>query len=105
MARFMKLGKFAHGELNVVHRDHGGFTNRITHSKYFSAYTKPMQKRNVTCRQEENDIRKGVWRIDVGASQGFNNFKNAEKIKKITQPQVLEILNDNEFNILTSQTF
>ena len=44
MARFMKLGKFAHGELNVVHRDHGGFTNRITHSKYFSAYTKLMQK-------------------------------------------------------------
>ena len=64
------------------------------------AFTKNQLGINVTCRQEENDIRKGVWRIDVGASQGFNNFKNAEKIKKITQPQVLEILNDNTFKVL-----
>ena len=55
---------------------------------------------NVTCRYNDKEINKGVWRIDVGSSLGFENFKN-KKIKKNTKPQVLEILNDNEFNILS----
>ena len=55
---------------------------------------------NVTCRYNDKEINKGVWRIDVGSSLGFENFKN-KKIKKNTKPQVLEILNDNKFNILS----
>lgn len=54
---------------------------------------------NVTCRDEKEGINRGVWRVDVGASLGFDNFKN-KKIKPLTKPQVLEILNDNEFNVL-----
>ena len=55
---------------------------------------------NVTCRDEVDGINKGIWRIDVGSSSGFNNFKN-KKDKEISKPQVLEILNDNEFNVLS----
>ena len=54
---------------------------------------------NVTCRDDKTDVKKGVWRVDVGASLGFDNFKN-NKLRKLTKPQVLEILNDNEFNVL-----
>jgi len=63
-------------------------------------FTKNKTGINVTCRYEDKDIKKGVWRIDVGSSLGFENFKN-KKIKKNTKPQVLEILNDNEFKILS----
>ena len=63
-------------------------------------FTKNNSGINVTCRYEDKEINKGVWRIDVGSSLGFENFKN-KKIKKNTKPQVLEILNDNEFNILS----
>ena len=63
-------------------------------------FTKNNSGINVTCRYEDKEIKKGVWRIDVGSSLGFENFKN-KKIKKNTKPQVLEILNDNEFNILS----
>lgn len=55
---------------------------------------------NVTCRDETDGVNKGVWRVDVGASQGFDNFKS-KKVKPLTKPQVLEILNDNEFNVLS----
>ena len=54
---------------------------------------------NVTCRDDKTNVKKGVWRVDVGASLGFDNFKN-NKIRKLTNPQVLEIINDNEFNVL-----
>lgn len=55
---------------------------------------------NVTCRDVKDGLNMGVWRVDVGASLGFDNFKN-KKIKPLTKPQVLEILNDNEFNVLS----
>ncbi len=55
---------------------------------------------NVTCRDESDGINKGVWRVDVGASLGFDNFKS-KKVRQFTKPQVLEILNDNEFNVLS----
>jgi hypothetical protein len=54
---------------------------------------------NVTCRDEKSGVSKGVWRVDVGASLGFDNFKN-NKIRKFSKAQVLEILNDNEFKVL-----
>jgi hypothetical protein len=63
------------------------------------AFTKEKNGINVTCRDESKGVKKGVWRVDVGASLGFDNFKN-DKLRKITKPQVLEILNDNEFNVL-----
>ena len=63
-------------------------------------FTKNNSGINVTCRYNDKEINKGVWRIDVGSSLGFENFKN-KKIKKNTKPQVLEILNDNEFKILS----
>lgn len=63
-------------------------------------FTKNKTGINVTCRYEDKKIKKGVWRIDVGSSLGFENFKN-KKIKKNTKPQVLEILNDNEFKVLS----
>ena len=55
---------------------------------------------NVTCRDYIDGKNKGVWRIDVGSSSGFNNFKDNE-ISKLSKPQVLEILNDNKFNVLS----
>ena len=55
---------------------------------------------NVTCREEKEGVNKGVWRVDVGASLGFDNFKN-KKVKELTKPQVLEILDDNRFNVLS----
>lgn len=63
-------------------------------------FTKEKSGINVTCREEKDGISKGVWRIDVGSSLGFDNFKN-KKLRQITKPQVLEILNDKEFNILS----
>ena len=41
-----------------------------------------------------------IWRIDVGSSSGFDNYKN-EQTKELSKPQVLEIIDDNEFNILS----
>lgn len=55
---------------------------------------------NVTCRDGKDGVNKGVWRVDVGSSLGFENFKN-KKVKELTKPQVLEILDDNKFNVLT----
>ena len=55
---------------------------------------------NVTCRDETDGINKGVWRVDVGSSLGFDNFKN-KKVKELTKPQVLEILDDNKFTVLS----
>ena len=63
-------------------------------------FTKNKTGINVTCRFQEKEINKGVWRIDVGSSLGFEKFKN-NKIKNNTKPQILEILNDNEFNIIS----
>lgn len=63
-------------------------------------FTKNKTGINVTCRFEEKEINKGVWRIDVGSSLGFEKFKN-NKIKNNTKPQVLEILDDNKFNIIS----
>lgn len=40
-----------------------------------------------------------LWRIDVGMSSAFDKISN--NIKNERNPQVLEILNDSEFNILT----
>lgn len=53
---------------------------------------------NVKKYEYSNNIN-GVWRIDTGSSKGFEYFKN-NKIKNNTKPQVLEILNDNQFNVL-----
>jgi|SaaInlStandDraft_6_1057023.scaffolds.fasta_scaffold10727_3 hypothetical protein len=64
-------------------------------------FTKNKSGINVTCRDNKDGINRGVWRVDVGASMGFDNFKNNDKIKELSKPQVLEILNDNEFNILS----
>ena len=55
---------------------------------------------NVTCRDKVDGKNKGIWRVDVGSSSGFDNFKN-DKDKELSKPQVLEILNDNEFNVLS----
>ncbi len=63
-------------------------------------FTKNKTGINVTCRFQEKEINKGVWRIDVGSSLGFEKFKN-NKIKNNTKPQVLEILDDNKFNIIS----
>ncbi len=63
-------------------------------------FTKNKTGINVTCRYKDKEINKGVWRIDVGSSLGFENFKT-NNIKKNTKPQVLEILNDNDFNIIS----
>lgn len=63
-------------------------------------FTKNKTGINVTCRFQEKEINKGVWRIDVGSSLGFEKFKN-NKIKNNTKPQILEILNDNKFNIIS----
>jgi hypothetical protein len=45
-----------------------------------------------------------VWRVDIGSSNAFNNydeeFLRTGKFNKNREPQVLEILNDTEFNIL-----
>tara|TARA_X000000950_G_scaffold132529_1_gene165171 strand:- start:624 stop:1877 length:1254 start_codon:yes stop_codon:yes gene_type:complete len=62
-------------------------------------FTKSKSGINVTCRDEKSGVSKGVWRVDVGASLGFDNFKN-NKIRKFSKAQVLEILNDNEFKVL-----
>ena len=45
-------------------------------------FTKNNSGINVTCRYNDKEINKGVWRIDVGSSLGFENFKS-KKIKKI----------------------
>jgi hypothetical protein len=63
-------------------------------------FTKTKAGINVTCRDDTENVKRGVWRVDVGSSLGFDNFKN-NKIKDLSKPQVLEILNDNEFNILS----
>lgn len=63
-------------------------------------FTKNKTGINATCRFQEKETNKGVWRIDVGSSLGFEKFKN-NKIKNNTKPQILEILNDNEFNIIS----
>ena len=45
-----------------------------------------------------------LWRVDVGSSAAFHGFDQqymtTGKINKHREPQVLEILNDTEFNIL-----
>ena len=64
------------------------------------ALTKNESGINVTCREDKNGVSKGVWRVDVGSSLGFDNFKN-KKTKELSKPQVLEILDDNKFNILS----
>jgi len=63
-------------------------------------FTKTKAGINVTCRDDTENVKRGVWRVDVGSSLGFDNFKN-NKIKDLSKPQVLEILDDNEFNILS----
>ena len=63
-------------------------------------FTKEKSGINVTCREEKDGINRGVWRVDVGSSLGFDNFKN-DKTKELSKPQVLEILDDNKFNILS----
>lgn len=46
-----------------------------------------------------------LWRVDIGISQAFDNFyqsfKNQGKLENQRKIQVLEILNDNVFNILS----
>ena len=63
-------------------------------------FTKNKTGINVTCRFQEKEINKGVWRIDVGSSLGFEKFKN-NKIKNNKKNQELEILDDNKFNIIS----
>tara|TARA_B100000902_G_scaffold392599_1_gene445276 strand:+ start:2254 stop:3456 length:1203 start_codon:yes stop_codon:yes gene_type:complete len=63
-------------------------------------FTKKKSGINVTCREDKDGVSKGVWRVDVGSSLGFDNFKT-EKTKELSKPQVLEILDDNKFNILS----
>ena len=40
-----------------------------------------------------------VWRHDIGMSHTFSNY-DKEGRGEVRQAQVLEILNDNQFNIL-----
>ena len=63
-------------------------------------FTKDKSGINVTCRDEVEGVNRGIWRIDVGSSSGFDNFKN-EQTKELSKPQVLEIIDDNEFNVLS----
>ena len=50
---------------------------------------------NATC----NDT---LWRVDIGASVGFNVFDDITgELKSSRKPQVLEILNDNDIKVLS----
>ncbi len=55
------------------------------------------EKINGTCSNK-------IWRIDNGSSKAFDIFDNeyisTGKISEARKPQVLEICNDNEFNVL-----
>ena len=48
---------------------------------------------------EHNEKNMGVWRIDTGSSKAFESF-DSEELSETRQPSVLEILDDNKFNIL-----
>lgn len=54
-----------------------------------------------TCKgiNKHNDKNMGVWRIDTGSSKAFESF-DSEIISETRQPSVLEIIDDNKFNIL-----
>ena len=47
-----------------------------------------------------NNIKKSVWRVDVGSSAGFNNFKN-KHTKSLSKAQVLKITDDKNFEVLS----
>jgi len=65
------------------------------------AFAKDKAGINATCRDKTKDgVNKGVWRVDVGSSTGFDNFKTNKKHKENSRAQVLEILNDNTFKVL-----
>ena len=49
---------------------------------------------------EQNEKNMGVWRIDTGSSKAFDTF-SSEELSEPRKPSVLEILNDNEFNIIS----
>lgn len=57
---------------------------------------------STTCKgiNEKNEKNMGVWRIDTGSSKAFEQFEQNNKLSEEREPQVLEILNDNTFNIL-----
>lgn len=64
---------------------------------------------NSTCYSEDNyKNKKGkLWRIDIGASYGFNEFDNKyikeNRVSDTRIPQVLEILKDKKINILKEE--
>lgn len=55
-----------------------------------------------TCKgiNKQNEKNMGVWRIDTGSSKAFESF-DSEINSDIRQPSILEILDDNKFNIIT----
>lgn len=57
---------------------------------------------STTCKgiNEKNEKNMGVWRIDTGSSKAFEQFEQNKILSEEREPQVLEILNDNTFNIL-----
>ena len=48
---------------------------------------------------EQNKQKVGVWRIDTGSSKAFEKFDKSKKSGQ-REPQILEILNDNDFNVI-----
>lgn len=54
-----------------------------------------------TCKgvNKHNEKNMGVWRIDTGSSKAFESF-DSEVVSETREPSVLEIIDDNKFNIL-----
>ena len=54
-----------------------------------------------TCKgvNKHNEKNMGVWRIDTGSSKAFESF-DSEANSEMRQPSVLEIIDDNKFNII-----
>lgn len=52
---------------------------------------------NNTCNGSIDNKQYNLWRIDVGASKAFDMFQSNKHTRDI---QILEIINDNQFNII-----
>jgi len=60
---------------------------------------------NGTCeRTDDNQTMKTLWRVDNGSSKAFDKFDTQlvteNHINDSRKPQVLEILNDNQYNVI-----